>query len=251
MCMNRPVVDPVFSSIELESLDPGHIPHHIAIIPDGNRRWATSNMLPTETGHKAGYEGVVKIVRAAKEMGIKVITLYAFSTENWKRPGQEVQSLMQLTQQYLASYQQKLIEENIRLSAIGNLEMLPLPVKVILNETMRRTQHCTGFDLVLGINYGGRNELVRAIVKIINEKIDPKLITEQMVSEHLDTKSWPDPELVIRTSGEKRLSNFLLWQSSYSEVYTESVSWPDFSPQHLLQAVRDYQKRERRLGGRA
>lgn len=251
MSMNRPVIDPVFSSEELDLLDPACIPTHIAIIPDGNRRWADSNMLPTEKGHKAGYEGVVRIVRAAKELGVKVITLYAFSTENWKRPGTEVQSLMQLTQQYLASYQQKLIDENIRLSAIGNLDMLPMHVRAILNETMRRTQHCTDFDLVLGINYGGRDELVRAIAKIVAEKIDPKQITEKTISEHLDTKLWPDPDLVIRTSGERRLSNFLLWQSSYSEVYTESVSWPDFSQQHLLEAIRDYQTRERRLGGRA
>ncbi len=250
MCANRPVLDPVFSSQDLESIDPRHIPHHIAIIPDGNRRWASSNRLPTEKGHKAGYEGVVKIVRAAKELGIKIITLYAFSTENWKRPGTEVQSLMQLTQQYLASYQQRLVEENIRLSTIGNTDLLPAGVKAILTETMRQTQNCTGFDLVLAINYGGRDELVRAIAQIVAEKIDPKQITEQTVSAHLDTRLWPDPDLVIRTSGESRLSNFLLWQSSYAEVYIESVAWPDFSHRHLLQAVRDYQLRERRLGGR-
>lgn len=199
----------------------------------------------------AGYEGVVKIVRAAKELGIKVITLYAFSTENWKRPKDEVQHLMQLTQEYLASYQQKLIDEHIRLSAIGNLKSLPAPVKAILDETMRRTACGTEFDLVLAINYGGRDELVRAIAKMVTEKIDPKDITEKTVSDHLDTKAWPDPDLLIRTSGERRLSNFLLWQSSYAEVYTTSEAWPDFTAEHLLAAVRDYQTRERRLGGRA
>lgn len=230
------------------------VPHHIAIIPDGNRRWATKNMLPTEAGHKVGYDNVVEIVRAAKELGIKVITLYAFSTENWKRPQNEVKTLMQLTQQYLASYQEQLVEENIRLQAIGNLDLLPDSVKAILDETIERTSTCTGFDLVLCINYGGRDEIVRAfskiIRKIIDQKIDPKQITEQTISEHLDTKLLPDPDLIIRTSGEKRLSNFLLWQSSYAEVYTATVSWPDFSSEHLLQAVRDYQTRERRLGGR-
>lgn len=243
--------EPVFSSQELESLRAESIPHHIASIPDGNRRWAVSNTLPTETGHKAGYDGVVKIVRAAKQLGIKIITLYAFSTENWKRPGTEVQSLMELTYEYLTSYQKQLIDENIRLSAIGNIDVLPAIVRNILKETIRLTAHCTGFDLVLAINYGGRDELVRAIAKILSEKIDPKQITEQTISDHLDTRLWPDPELIIRTSGENRLSNFLLWQSSYSEVYIERARWPDFSPQHLLEAVRDYQTRERRLGGRA
>ncbi len=249
--MAKNVLDSTFSQQDLELLDPQHTPHHIAIIPDGNRRWALNHLLPIEKGHMAGYEGVVKIVRAAKELGVKIITLYAFSTENWKRPGLEVQSLMQLTQNYLISYQQKLIDENIRLSAIGNIDSLPPAVKITLNDTIDKTAHCNAFDLVLAINYGARDELVRAIAKIIGEKIDPSLITEKTISEHLDTKALPDPDLIIRTSGEKRLSNFLLWQSSYAEVYIENVAWPDFSPQHLLQAVRDYQTRERRLGGRA
>ena len=250
MSLNRSIHDPVFSPSDLALLDPEHIPHHIAIIPDGNRRWATSKMLPTIKGHQAGYEQVVTIVRAAKELGIKVITLYAFSTENWKRSGSEVQSLMQLTLSYLANYQQKLVEENIRLRAIGNLNLIPSGVKAILDDTIDATKNCTEFDLVLGINYGGRDEIVRAVAKILAEKIDPKLITEKTISEHLDTACWQDPDLIIRTSGERRLSNFLLWQSSYAEVYIENVAWPDFSSQHLLQAVRDYQTRERRLGGR-
>ncbi|MCE5294516.1 MAG: di-trans,poly-cis-decaprenylcistransferase [Chlamydiales bacterium] len=250
MAVNRSVIDPVFSPQELALLDPKHIPHHIAIIPDGNRRWAESNMLPMIKGHQAGYEQVVHIVRAAKELGVKVITLYAFSTENWKRSPLEVQSLMQLTLSYLAAYQQKLVEENIRLSAIGNLDQIPSGVKAILDDTMLATKNCTEFDLVLGINYGGRDEIVRAVAKILAKNIDPKLITEKMISEHLDTSKWQDPDLLIRTSGERRLSNFLLWQSSYAEVYIESIAWPEFSHKHLLQAVRDYQTRERRLGGR-
>lgn len=230
------------------------VPHHVAIIPDGNRRWAVQHMLPTEAGHKVGYDKVVDIVRAAKTVGIKVITLYAFSTENWKRPKSEVQTLMGLTQQYLLSYRQQLIDENIRLQAIGNLQSLPESVKETLDATIEATKECKGFDLVLCINYGGRDEIVRALNKIIDkiiaQKIDPKQITELTISDHLDTRLLPDPDLIIRTSGEKRLSNFLLWQSSYAEVYTEAVSWPDFTSEHLLQAVRDYQSRERRLGGR-
>ncbi len=241
---------PSYSAEELAQVDSRHIPQHVAIIPDGNGRWASRNMLSCEKGHMAGYEGVVKIVRAAKELGIKVMTLYAFSTENWKRPGDEVQHLMQLTEEYLISYQQKLVEENIRLLAIGNTNPLPTRVKSVLNETIQRTAHCTEFTLVLAINYGGRDELVRAVAKIVAEKIDSKNITEKTISDHLDTQFLPDPDLVIRTSGESRLSNFLLWQSSYSEVYIENVTWPDFSSKHLLEAVRNYQTRERRLGGR-
>jgi len=225
------------------------VPHHIAIIPDGNRRWAKSRFLPKEMGHMAGYERVVKIVQAAKELGIKAITLFAFSTENWKRPEDEIAHLMKLTQEYLVSYQQQLVDEGIRLSAIGNLEKLPKGVRAILNETIEKTKNCTDFDLILAINYGGRDELVRAVAQIVKEQIDPITISEKTITDHLDTKRWPDPDLVIRTSGESRLSNFLLWQSSYAEVYIETASWPDYTPEHLLAAVRDYQRRERRLGG--
>ncbi len=225
------------------------VPYHVAIIPDGNRRWAAKRFLPKEMGHMVGYDRVVSIVQAAKQIGIKAITLFAFSTENWKRPDDEIAHLMKLTEEYLTSYQQKLIEEGIRLSAIGNLEKLPKSVRAALNETIEKTKTCTDFDLILAINYGGRDELVRAVAKIVEKQIEPSKISETMITEHLDTKSFPDPDLVIRTSGESRLSNFLLWQSSYAEVYIETASWPDYTPEHLLAAVRDYQRRERRLGG--
>jgi undecaprenyl diphosphate synthase len=247
--MTRSVVDSFFSSEELKALDAEHIPSHIAIIPDGNRRWAKAKLLSAEKGHMAGYEGVVKIVRAAKEMGVTVITLYAFSTENWRRPIDEVEHLMHLTQQYLLSYQEQLVQENIRLCAIGNLEQLPGKVLRVLNETIDKTAHCTEFTLVLAINYGGRDELVRAVNKIIAQQTTPGAITEETISKHLDTRLWQDPDLIIRTSGERRLSNFLLWQSSYAEVYIENSPWPDFTPQHLYRAVCDYQTRQRRLGG--
>ncbi len=241
---------PCYTSQELAQLDPKHIPEHVAMVPDGNGRWAKRNMLSVEKGHMTGYERVVNIVRAAKELGIKMMTLYAFSTENWKRPKDEVHHLMRLTEEYLVAYQQKLIEENISLKAIGNINLLPAKVKAILHETIESTASCTEFTLVLAINYGGRDELVRAIANIVAEKIDPKDITEKTVADHLDTRFLPDPDLLIRTSGENRLSNFLLWQSSYAEVYIEDVAWPDYSAKHLLQAVCDYQKRERRHGGR-
>lgn len=242
---------PIFSASDLQQVDLANIPKHIAIIPDGNRRWAKSHSVSTQAGHGEGYENVVRIVRAAKELGVKVITLYAFSTENWKRSDAETEQLMQLTRHYLLSYQQKLINHNMRLSAIGRLDGLPPAVKETLDETIKRTATCSEFDLVLAINYGGRDEIVRAISRLLHEKIKVEEISEETITQHLDTRFWPDPDLLIRTSGEKRLSNFLLWQTSYAEVYVDDVVWPDFTPTHLIRAVRDYQMRERRLGGYA
>jgi len=239
-----------YTDDEQKLVDKAKVPCHIAIIPDGNRRWAKNNLLPAEKGHLAGADSVVRIVRAAKELGIKVLSLYAFSTENWKRPTKEIDYLMKIIQEYLLSYQEKLIEYNIRLSVIGRLDTLPESLKAAIEQTIERTCKCSGFDLVLAINYGGRDEIVRAICRMISNKMTPEDISEETISAHLDTRLWPDPDLVIRTSGEKRLSNFLLWQSSYSEVYVDNVAWPDFTPKHLLQAVCDYQTRERRLGGR-
>lgn len=240
----------LFTDDERKLVDKTKVPCHIAIIPDGNRRWAKNHLLPAEKGHLAGADSVVRIVRAAKELGVKVLSLYSFSTENWKRPAKEIDYLMKIIQDYLVSYQEKLIEHNIRLSVIGRIDSLPDSLKTVIDQTMQKTGQCTGFDLVLAINYGGRDEIVRAICRMISNKVAPEDISEETISAHLDTRSWPDPDLVIRTSGEKRLSNFLLWQSSYSEVYVDNVAWPDFTPKHLLQAVCDYQTRERRLGGR-
>lgn len=239
-----------FSDLEQKLIDKTRVPSHIAIIPDGNRRWAKNHLLPAEKGHVAGADSVVRIVRAAKELGVKVLSLYSFSTENWKRPAKEIECLMQIIQEYLLSYQQMLLQHNIRLSVIGRLDPLPAGLKKVIDDTQAITKGCTGFDLVLAINYGGRDEIVRAIIRMMSKKISPDDISEEVISQHLDTHSWPDPDLVIRTSGEKRLSNFLLWQSSYSEVYVDNIAWPDFTPKHLLHAICDYQTRERRLGGR-
>lgn len=249
--MSLQVDTPFFSLKELASLEKQKIPLHIAIIPDGNNRWAKSQLLPTEKGHIKGADVVVNTSLAAKELGVKILTIFGFSTENWKRDPQETEHLMQIASKYLLIYKEKLVAKNIRFSAIGRLDTLPSSLQDVLYETMQITKNCHEFDLVVALNYGGRDEIVRAVTSILAKQIPLSEITEKTISEHLDTKFWPDPDLVIRTSGEKRISNFLLWQSSYAEIYIEQVSWPDFTPKHLLSAIQDYGSRERRLGGRA
>jgi undecaprenyl diphosphate synthase len=236
-----------FTKEELQRIDKAKIPTHIAIIPDGNRRWAEGFSFPTLKGHIAGADAAVEIVRAAKELGVKVLTLYAFSTENWKRPKDEVDHLMLTIEKYLTKHLDKLVDQNIRLRSIGRLDELPQNIKSIVDKATAKTAHCRGFDLVLAINYGGRDELVRAMHKLL--QTNPQNITENLISQYLDTKELPDPDLIIRTSGEKRISNFLLWQSSYSELYIDQTAWPAFTPKHLLAAIMDYQTRKRRIGG--
>lgn len=241
---------PFYTPEEHKLVDKSKIPNHIAIIPDGNGRWATSHFLPTEKGHLKGADGIVTISLAAKELGVKILTLFGFSTENWKREPKETEYLMQIAERYLLAYQEKLVQKNIRFSAIGRLDALPRSLQDVLNGTTERTKACHEFELVIALNYGGRDELVRAVASIISQSLTPSQITEKTISEHLDTKNWPDPDLVIRTSGEKRISNFLLWQSSYAEIFIENAAWPDFTPKHLLGAICDYNLRKRRLGGR-
>lgn len=236
-----------FTKEDLQRIDTTKIPAHIAIIPDGNRRWAQAVSFPTLKGHIAGADAAVEIVRAAKELGVKVLTLYAFSTENWKRPKDEVDHLMLTIEKYLTKHLDKLVDQNIRVRGIGRLDELPLSIKSILDKVTAKTANCTEFDLVLAINYGGRDELVRAMQRLVQTK--PENITESLISQFLDTKELPDPDLIIRTSGEKRISNFLLWQSSYSELYVDQTAWPAFTPKHLLAAIIDYQTRKRRIGG--
>jgi undecaprenyl diphosphate synthase len=242
---------PFYSAEELKLVDKSKLPKHIAIIPDGNGRWAASHFLPTEKGHLKGADGVVTISLAAKELGVKILTLFGFSTENWKREPKETEHLMKIAESYLALYREKLVQKNIRFNAIGRLDTLPESLQKALQLTIERTRSCHEFDLVVALNYGGRDELVRAVASMIAEKLTASQITEKTISEHLDTKNWPDPDLVIRTSGEKRISNFLLWQSSYSEIFIDNVAWPDFTPKHLLGAMCDYTLRKRRLGGRS
>jgi undecaprenyl diphosphate synthase len=228
------------------------LPHHVAIIMDGNGRWAKQRALNRIKGHHEGAESVRVIVRACREIGIKILTLYAFSTENWRRPQYEIKSLMALLKKFLKSERQEMLENNIRFNAIGQIERLPEAVQVTLRETITATQHNRGMLLNLALSYGSRDEIVEAVQKVALDvqkgTLKPGDITPGLFAEYLYTKGMPDPDLLIRTSGEMRISNFLLWQIAYSEIYVTDILWPDFRKEALLGAIRDYQKRERRFG---
>jgi undecaprenyl diphosphate synthase len=243
----------IFSKEDLASLDRSKIPQHIAIIMDGNRRWARRQGLPPTVGHWKGADNLTQIVRAASEIGIKTLTVFSFSTENWGRTKEEVDALMHLFKVYLERQRGPMIREGVRLEAIGDLSRLPASVLHELNLSRSCTAHCKKIDLVLAINYGGRDDIRRAFVAMMDDvekgRLAKEQVSEQLISQYLDTARWPDPNLLIRTSGEKRQSNFLLWQLSYSEFFHTEVLWPDFDEHELLQAVRDFQERQRRIGG--
>ncbi len=237
-----------------QQLDPQRLPAHIAIIMDGNGRWARSRHLPRVAGHKAGMESVRSAVETCARLGIGALTLYAFSVENWKRPRAEVEMLWRLLGVYLERELASMIEQNIRLSAMGRLDELPQIVQDELDSAMRATSGNTGMRLNVALNYGGRTELADAVNAIIEEaRADGSLsrlkVDEQMIAARLYTAGLPDPDLLIRTSGEMRISNFLLWQIAYSELYVTETLWPDFRREHLLDALLDFQKRDRRFGG--
>jgi undecaprenyl diphosphate synthase len=237
-----------------QQLDPQRLPAHIAIIMDGNGRWARSRHLPRVAGHKAGMESVRSAVETCARLGIGALTLYAFSVENWKRPRAEVEMLWRLLGVYLERELGNMIEQNIRLSAMGRLDELPRVVQHELDSAMRATSNNTGMRLNVALNYGGRTELADAVNAIIEEaRADGSLsrlkVDEQMIAARLYTAGLPDPDLLIRTSGEMRISNFLLWQIAYSELYVTETLWPDFRREHLLDALLDFQKRDRRFGG--
>lgn len=242
-----------FSIEELSLLDPDKVPGHVAIIMDGNRRWAKQKNLLPMIGHWEGADALTQVVRAASELGIKTVTVFAFSTENWARPHPEIDALMKIFELYLVREKESMIRDGVRLNAIGKLAELPSQVQHALEETKAATKQCNKINLVLALNYGGRDEIRRAVVKIfeMNEKnkIAPEDLTEELIGKQLDTSPWGDPDLLIRTSGELRVSNFLLWQISYAEIYVTDVLWPDFSPQELFGAVLAFQRRRRRLGG--
>jgi undecaprenyl diphosphate synthase len=238
-----------FSAEDLALLDPRKIPKHVAIIMDGNRRWARQNNLLPMIGHWEGAAVLTQIVKSAAELGIKTITVFAFSTENWARPHPEIDALMKIFELYLVREKENMIRDSVRLDAIGKLSQLPPQVQLALEETKAATKHCDKINLVLALNYGGRDEIRRALAKILEMKIAPEELTEELIGKQLDTSPWGDPELLIRTSGELRVSNFLLWQISYAEIYVTNVLWPDFSPQELFAAVLAFQRRGRRLGG--
>lgn len=241
-----------FSSQECSRLNWNNIPKHVAMIPDGNRRWAIQQQLSTEAGHKQGGNTLIEIMKAASELNIEVMTFYLFSTENWARPELEITALMWLLHSFLIDNRETMIDYDIKLHTIGTLERLPEYVQETIRETKVATTKCQGIDMVLAINYGGRDEISRAVRSIAhdvkNGEIAPESITEALIASRLDTGRWRDPDLLIRTSGEKRLSNYLLWQLSYSEIYVTEVLWPNFRPRDLLEALLNYQTRQRRLG---
>ena len=228
------------------------LPRHIAIIMDGNGRWAKNKALSRISGHLKGVNAVREVVTACRELGIKVLTLYAFSIENWKRPAEEVNALMGLLKEYLQKECEEMLQNNIRLNAIGRLSDLPPDVQATLQETIKQTEHCDGMILNLALSYGGRSEILHAVQGIVSDlkkdKIKPEEITVQRFSQYLWTHGLPDPDLLIRTSGEFRISNFLLWQIAYTELYVTDTLWPDFDRRELSKAIADYQSRERRFG---
>jgi undecaprenyl diphosphate synthase len=236
----------------MEEIDKEKLPKHIAIIMDGNGRWAKKKLLNRISGHTKGVDAVREVVTTCRELGIKILTLYALSTENLRRPKDEVTALMELLKEYLLKEREEMIEKNIRLSAIGRLEDLPSDVQDILRETMQKTQGCDGMILNLALSYGGRAEILHAAKGIISDlwgrNLRAEELTEQRFSQYLWTWGLPDPDLLIRTSGEFRLSNFLLWQIAYTELYVTETLWPDFNREELLKAIADYQSRERRFG---
>jgi undecaprenyl diphosphate synthase len=243
----------IYSSADLSQIHLDRVPKHIAIVMDGNRRWAQERGLASVMGHWKGSEVIDDLMRAASELGVETVTLYTFSTENWARSKPEIEALMDIFEFNLIRKRQGMIKDGIRLDTIGDLSRLPKRVQDALQQTKCATEKCDKINLVLAMNYGSRDEIRRAVLQILEQnerqKIDPKEITEEFIARHLDTKPWGDPELLIRTSGELRLSNFLLWQISYAEIYVTDVLWPDFSPKELLHAVISYQERSRRLGG--
>ena len=229
-----------------------NLPTHIAIIMDGNRRWAKSQGKPAGFGHKAGAKTIENIVRYANKIGLKYITVYAFSTENWKRAEDEVSGLMLLLQNYLSDYSKRADTENIRIKVLGDITKFPEGTQKSINECIERTKNNTGVTFSIALNYGGRAEIIEAIKNIAeqvkNNKIKKDEITEELLNNYLYTKDMPDPDLIIRTSGEQRLSGFLAWQSTYSELYFIEKNWPEFTEKDLDEAIEEYNRRTRKFG---
>lgn len=236
----------------LENLDPERLPDHVAIIMDGNGRWAKKRFLNRVKGHEKGSESVRTVVRACREIGIPYLTLYAFSTENWERPKAEVSALMMLLNRFIKSEEKEMMDNNIRLNAIGQIDRFPENVRDSLQHTMSVTENNDGMLLTLSLSYGSRTEIVdmaKALAfEVKNGIVEPEDITPEKISSLLYTKNIPDPDLLIRTSGEMRISNFLLWQIAYSEIYFTKTLWPDFGKEELVEILREYQGRERRFG---
>ncbi len=230
-----------------------NIPRHVAIILDGNGRWAKKRNLPRNMGHTEGAKVVEQICEDAYDLGIEYLTVYAFSTENWKRPDDEVAALMKLLRMYLKSWEKKAKKEKLKIRVIGDMSGLDEDITSSIHRLEELSKNYDGLNFTIAINYGGRDELVRAFREIgldlASGSLDACDIDEQLISQHLDTRQLPDPDLMIRTSGEQRLSNYMLWQLGYSELYFTDVLWPDFTKQDLIDAVRYYNSRDRRYGG--
>ena len=224
------------------------LPEHIAIIMDGNGRWAKKRSLPRTAGHIAGAKTFKNIARYCNKIGLKYLTVYAFSTENWKRPKDEVEGIMNLLRDYLKDAE-NFKDENIKVKFIGDLEPLADDIKELIKKDEDGSKDATGLNLNIAINYGGRDEITKAVKRIVASGISPEDITEQTVSDHLYTKGMPDPDFIIRPSGEYRLSNYLIWQSAYAEYWFSDILWPDFTPKHLEKAIDEYNHRNRRFGG--
>jgi len=236
----------------MERIDITKLPQHIAIIMDGNGRWAKINSVSRIGGHKKGAESVRDIVKTCREIGIRYLTLYAFSVENWLRPAGEVRALMNLLKDFLRSELQEMLDNDVRLMMVGSTEKLPKMVRKVLQKTIEKTSNNKGMVLNLALSYSGRDEIVGAVEKILKDNEAGKIrhgdITKEVFSGYLYTSGMPDPDLLIRTGEECRLSNFLLWQMAYTEFYFTDVLWPDFRRENLIKAVAEYQKRERRFG---
>lgn len=237
----------------IDKIDKGKIPKHVAIIMDGNGRWAKKRGLPRAMGHRAGVETIREIVKASSSLGIKYLTLYAFSTENWKRPKDEVNTLMTLLLEFLRKEIDELHKNNVVVRAIGDISQLPRQCIDELTRAYILTKDNKGLCLNLALNYGGRDEIMKAVISIASDvkkgNIEIKDISEKLISDNLYTKGIPDPDLIIRPSGEYRISNYLLWQIAYAEFWFSDIYWPDFKPVHLYNAIYDYQNRTRRFGG--
>lgn len=233
----------------VKQLDFSRLPRHVAVIMDGNGRWAKNRKLPRMEGHRAGAKSVREVVETCARLGIEYLTLYAFSKENWKRPKKEVATLWRLLEDYLKKEDKVLVKNKFRLKVIGQIEAIPASVRRELERVEKLTKNNTRLTIVLALNYGGRDEIVDAVKKIVHDRnFDLDTLNEKKFSQYLYTINVPDPDLLIRTSGELRVSNFLLWQIAYAEIWITQEFWPDFRKKHLLQALVDYQKRERRFG---
>ncbi|SHJ44163.1 isoprenyl transferase [Tepidibacter formicigenes] len=238
---------------EIENIDKNNIPNHIAIIMDGNGRWAKKRFLPRTFGHKAGVETIREIVKECSSLGVKYLTLYAFSTENWKRPKDEVNALMNLLVEYLRKEVKELHKNNVILNTIGDVFCLPKIAQEELKKAKELTKNNDGLVLTLALNYGSRNDIKNAIINILKEydkgNVCIEDIDEDFIKNYLSTRDIPDPDILIRPSGEYRVSNFLLWEIAYSEFWFSEIYWPDFKKENLHKVILDYQNRERRFGG--